>query len=80
MAKPGNPVTHLQIAAITSAAASSQVVEWYQPQMKVYISMVRFPAGRIRAPEEPQRWRNRSGASSLFVFDYLIITNPHSHL
>ena len=34
--------------------------------------MVRFPAGRIRAAEEPQRWRNRSGASSLFVFDYLI--------
>ena len=34
--------------------------------------MVRFPTGRIRATEEPQRWRNRSGASSLFVFDYLI--------
>ena len=31
--------------------------------MKVYISMVRFPAGRIRATEEPQRWRNRCGAS-----------------
>ena len=29
--KTRNPVTHLQKAAITSAMASSQVVEWYLP-------------------------------------------------
>ena len=45
---------HSQIAAITSAASSSQEVKWYLPQMKVYISKVRFPAGRIRATEGPQ--------------------------
>ena len=41
-------------AAITLAAACSQVVEWYQPQMKVFISKVRFFARGIRATEEPQ--------------------------
>ena len=36
--------------------------------------MVRFPAGRIRATEEPQRWRNRSGASLIsYWISYSII-------
>ena len=35
--KARNPVTHLQNAAITSAIASSQVVQWYLPRQKVVV-------------------------------------------
>ena len=75
--KSGHSLTNSSYNISSGVQSGGRVV---LTTVKVYISMVRFPAGRIRATEEPQRWQNRSGASSLFVFDYFIITNPHYHI
>ena len=52
--KTRNPVTHLQKAFITSAMASSQVVEWYLRQIEgLHLKRFGSLSGRKRITEEP---------------------------